>query len=657
VVSPFLVDAAECCWPGALAAGLGAAVLPWLRRDSTTARAIVVAAVLALMWRYIVWRWTSTLPPFGFTLDTLVALVFILVETAALVGATISFFFLSRVCDRSAEVEANLGWLTALPTPPLIDVFICTYNEEEAILEQTIVGALAMDYPNYRLWTLDDGRRPWLEALCARLGCGYITRAGNAHAKAGNINNALGRVAGLEPPPDFVAILDADFVPTPNFLTRATTLFREDDVGVVQTPQHFANPDPMQRNLSLARVWPDEQRYFFDVIMASKDAWGAAFCCGTSSIVRFAPLVQMGGFPTDSVTEDYLLTLRLKRIGYRTVYLNERLSLGLAPEGLREYIVQRSRWCLGFMQICVGRSGPLRPGNGLSLVDRFILSETFLHWAANHCYRLLGLALPLSYFLFGIAAVRADASDTLYNFLPFFIAQTQAVAWLSGARSLPIMGDLGLLLAATSVVKAVWQGLTKPQGQKFVVTAKGGDRSRRYVQMRVLAPFLTLLALTIVGVCRAFILDPPSDLRGAASLPLFWSWYNIFILTLACVVCIEQPRLRRSERFDGRGSVARLVVDGRPAYYLIEDISTGGMRLRGIAPAAVGAELTLLLDGKPLKAAVARAGATEFAIAVEDGFEARAAMIRAVYSGRYDPGVAEINPARVAVGVARRLFG
>jgi len=74
---------------------------------------------------------------------------------------------------------------------------------------------------------------------------------------------------------------------------------------VVQTPQHFANPDPMQRNLSLARVWPDEQRYFFDVIMASKDAWGAAFCCGTSSIVRFAPLVQMGGFPTDSVTEDY----------------------------------------------------------------------------------------------------------------------------------------------------------------------------------------------------------------------------------------------------------------------------------------------------------------------------------------------------------------
>ena len=655
-MSPLFANAVECCWPAALVAGAGLAILPWLKRDSVAARAVVVAIVLALMWRYLLWRWLSTLPPFGFTLDTLVALVFIFVETAALVGATISFFFLSRVRDRAAEVEANLGWLTSLPTPPLIDVLICTYNEEEAILEQTIVGALAMDYPNYRLWTLDDGRRPWLEALCARLSCGYITRADNAHAKAGSINNALRRVAALATPPDYVAILDADFVPTPNFLTRAMTLFREDDVGVVQTPQHFANPDPMQRNLSLARVWPDEQRYFFDVIMASKDAWGAAFCCGTSSIIRFAPVMRIGGFPTDSVTEDYLLTLRLKQIGYRTVYLNERLSLGLAPEGLREYIGQRSRWCLGFMQICVGRSGPLRPGNGLTLVDRLILSETFLHWSANHCYRLLGLALPLSYFLFGIAAVRADASDTLDHFLPFFIAQTQAVAWLSGARSLPIMGDLGLLLAATSVVKAVWQGLTKPQGQKFVVTAKGGDRSRRHVQTRALAPFMALLALTIVGVCRAFFLDPSSDLRGAASLPLFWSWYNIFILTLACVVCIEQPRFRRSERFDGRGAVARLIVDGRAMFFLIEDISTGGMRLRGVAPAPVGAELTLFLDGRRLRAAVVRAGATDFAVAVEDDFEARAAMIRAVYSGRYDPGVAEIKPLQVALGLARRLF-
>jgi cellulose synthase (UDP-forming) len=33
------------------------------------------------------------------------------------------------------------------------------------------------------------------------------------------------------------------------------------------------------------------------------------------------------------VTEDYLVTLKMKAAGFRTVYLNERLSLGLAPRG------------------------------------------------------------------------------------------------------------------------------------------------------------------------------------------------------------------------------------------------------------------------------------------------------------------------------------
>ena len=40
------------------------------------------------------------------------------------------------------------------------------------------------------------------------------------------------------------------------------TLFRDPTVGVVQTPQHFVNPDPIQINLGATKFWPDEQRYF-----------------------------------------------------------------------------------------------------------------------------------------------------------------------------------------------------------------------------------------------------------------------------------------------------------------------------------------------------------------------------------------------------------
>ena len=53
------------------------------------------------------------------------------------------------------------------------------------------------------------------------------------------------------------------------------------------------------------------------------------------------------------------------RIGNAWHTVGPALVLGLAPEGLKEYVVQRSRWALGFAQICRSELGPLRRGNGL----------------------------------------------------------------------------------------------------------------------------------------------------------------------------------------------------------------------------------------------------------------------------------------------------
>ena len=158
-------------------------------------------------------------------LDFTVGALFLFIETTGLVAAILCMVFLSRSRDRTPDVERNKPWLEALAEKPLIDVLICTYNEEEAILERTIIGATGMDYPNYRVWVLDDGNRPWLQALCEELGCGYVARPDNRHAKAGNINYAPGQIAQLPKPPQFISILDADFVPMPDFLSRAMTLF------------------------------------------------------------------------------------------------------------------------------------------------------------------------------------------------------------------------------------------------------------------------------------------------------------------------------------------------------------------------------------------------------------------------------------------------
>jgi cellulose synthase (UDP-forming) len=642
-------------WPTLALLGGSIVAMAALNRSAPATRMGVMAISVTLLLRYYFWRASSTLPPVGLSLDFVVGALFLFVETTGLVAAILCFFYLSGSRPRTPDVERNKPWLEALPVKPLIDVLICTYNEEEAILERTIIGATGMDYPNYRVWVLDDGGRPWLQAMCEKLDCGYIARPDNAHAKAGNINHALGQIAELPNPPQFVSILDADFVPMPDFLSRAMTLFRDERIGIVQTPQHFINPDPIQTNLLAAQVWPDEQRFFFDVVMPAKDAWSAAFCCGTSSIVRFEPLIRIGGLPTDSVTEDYLLTLRMKEAGYTTAYLNEALTLGLAPEGLKEYISQRSRWCLGFMQIMRGRSGPFSPSSNLTFIDRLSLIDSFLMWAAVYPSKLVGVIVPILYLVFNIRSVNADLHDVAVYFLPFFVWHTVAMSWLTRGRVMPVMSDVCQLIAAPQVLKAVIVGLLKPQGHKFKVTAKGGDRNRRFVEWPLFRFYSVLLALTILSIGFAFHLNARGDGIEFGALALIWSWYNLVILTIVCFVCIEQPRRRKAERFETNELVA-LISDGQEHLRQLIDISISGARVAGLAPVTKGGATTCRIRNCTVEVKIIRAGADSFAISFDGSLAMRFAMIRHFYSSQYVKAFEKVNAASVGKAVAQRLL-
>ncbi len=631
------------------------AVLLWVPTTSAIARVCLSVASLAMMGRYLFWRYTDTLADPSDTLNWIAGLTFVGIETLALASAALALLFLSRVRDRSAEADAHADWLESQDEPPLVDVFICTYNEEERLLERTIIAALGMDYPRYRTWILDDGRRPWLRKLCATLGCGYVTRADNAHAKAGNINHALGVVAKLDQPPDFICILDADFVPTAGFVTRAMSLFHDPTVGIVQTPQHFLNPDPIQANMALTGSWPDEQRYFFDIVLPAKDAWGCAFCCGTSSITRFDALMKIGGLPTDSVTEDYLLTLRLKEIGYSTAYLNEPLTFGLAPEGLKEYVTQRGRWCLGFMQIVRGPSGPFTFRRSLKFIERLSLTEAFLNWTFAYLYKMAGILVPALYLLFGIKAVEVSLIDMLSVFLPYYVLHSLTMSWVSHGRVVPVMTDVGQLINAVPALKAAFLGLFGPRNQKFHVTAKGGDRSKRFVEWPVLRIFLILLAFCVAGVLNGFTFNDHHIPIGEGALALFWSWYNIVVLVIVCIVCIEQPRLRRSGRFPVDG-IAAVFVNGTRQSFRLRDISVTGAHFAGTPPTELGQTLLIRIDDAHLRATLVRVTKGGFSVRFENSLKARIATIRHIYSAAHERAIRHVPRVAVFRAVFQRLL-
>ena len=643
------------CWsdplaPALMAAGFLCLFLPWANRENPWVRGTLVAISLILTWHYLLWRITA-LPQFGMSADWLFGISFFGAELLTGIGGTITWILLSRRSSRSATVEANTPWL--VQTRPLVDVLICTYNEDLAILERTIIGAMAMSYPNFRVWVLDDGRRAWLSDLCARKGCHYLSRPDNSHAKAGNINHAVRHLAQLPSPPDFVAVLDADFVPFSNFVSRALCLFKDPATGIVQTPQHFFNPDPIQSNLAISEVFPDEQRFFFDIIMPSKDAWDLAFCCGTSSMIRFSALREIGGFPTDSVTEDFLLTVRFLERGYKTLYLNEKLSVGLAPEGINEYATQRTRWCLGLVQICRGPSGPFRFRNGLPLSFRISLIETFLYWGASYPFRMLCQLAPAIYFLFNIRIVQASLSDAVAHFAPMVLTQVAITTWLGGGRMLPLIAEVYQLLIAPEIIKVVTFTLIRPTGHKFEVTAKGIHYAGLNVHWRLLFRFLILASITILGVAKVFAFGNSDLIEDGGAFNLFWAWYNLVVLTICCLVCIEQPRRRLDERFSTKEK-ALITIAGQVRVYDVTDISASGLCLSGEVLDPVGSPATVVIGRIKSPAVIARKGANEFAISLI-GDEARETMTRRVYSERYGKPLDKIHPSRVLAGILHRL--
>ncbi|MGN6775889.1 glycosyltransferase [Rhizobium sp.] len=635
-----------------LVVGAALLLLPMLDRDTTAGRILPCLVCEALILRTLFWRVTETLPPFGLSADVLWAYLFIFFEVLSSTSSMLLLMFLARTIDRRTEAERNRAW--TLRQMPTVAVLIATYNEEHAILERTIIGAQSQDYSNFKVYVLDDGRREWLRRMCVDRGVGYIARPDNSDAKAGNLNHALRLLAEHEPS-EFIAVLDADFVAQPNFLSSALPLFHDSKVACVQTPQHFFNPDPLQHGFKAVRYWPDEQRFFFDVLLASKDAWGVAFSCGTSSICRRAALDEIGAFPTESVTEDMLLSLKLKAAGWKTVYLNQQLSVGLAPEGIAEYVTQRGRWCLGFMQIARSAWGPFGSAP-LPLIDRISLVDAFLYWAISFPFRIICVAAPIVYALTGKAVIDTDPESVLSHYGPSISAAFLVLVWITRGRVLPVVSDASQLLITFDGMRAAVVGFFRPKGHRFKVTPKGGDRRGVTVQWRLMARFAILLAMTLASVAYGTLSEfSPIYGEKSASIWLFWSYYNALALLVATLTCIELPR-SRVEEFLTDEPVLIAWAESCDQYRVLQ-LSTAGATLCGKAPAIAGSEIVMKIDNVDSHIPARIVGATRKTFEVEfvPSRIVTDALIRKLFLGSYQLRPMEFRIRHVWTAIVGRI--
>ncbi|MCC7252963.1 glycosyltransferase [Hyphomicrobium sp.] len=516
-----------------------------IRRSS--ARLLIFGFVWLIVARYLIWRVTVTvLPASGTWYEVAWIWLCFAIEMFALFDALILYLCFLRTSDRRDEADAHEARLRgeAPEQLPSVDVYIPTYSEPLEVLEKTITGALCLDYPDFAVWVLDDGKRPWLKAYCEEKGVGYITRPDNAHAKAGNINHALTKTDG-----QYVALFDADFVVQRDFLMRTMGFFADPGIGIVQVPHTFYNADPLQTNLAVRKTIPDDQRFFFEAIMPSRDGWDAAFCCGSNSVTRREALRAIGDkLPTESLTEDMLLSLKLLRAGYLTRYLNERLAFGLAPEGLRAFFIQRSRWARGAMQILFLRAGPLGPG--LSLMQRLLFLPT--HWLSQSLSMVFGLMVPIVFMWTGVLPmVNVTIESVLVHLLPMILAVVGGICLYAPQQYFPLASQVLGVFQSFRLLPTLLVTLAKPFGHTFKVTPKGGAAGSAGYDSTVFWIAAGLMVATMAGILVNLVPEWRIVQQDALlSVVATWGAYNILLLFLACMLSLQGAVWRGEERFE-----------------------------------------------------------------------------------------------------------
>jgi cellulose synthase (UDP-forming) len=455
-----------------------------------------------------------------------------------------------------------------------VDIFVPIVNEPLSILRRTLVSCLNQHYPKdkYRVYVLDDGHREDVQNLAHALGCQYLRRSNRAHAKAGNLNHALEETSG-----DLIAVFDTDHAPAATFLMKTVGFFDDKKVSFVQTPQHFYNPDIFQNNLSLKNRIPNEQALFFRAIQPGRDRHNSAFFAGSGGIFRRQTLSQIGGFQTDTITEDIHTSLVAHAKGHESRYLNLPLAAGLMPETFESLLKQRARWASGTWQMLF-RSNPLTlPGLTWAQRINYLASIWYFGFGLP---RVICLFAPLSGLLFGIAPIKASVWELAVYYGSYFVASLLMMKIVSKGTRIALWSEVYEIAMCFRMSLAVLTTLIQPYAEReFVITPKGIQQDHRRFAFRSVHPHLITIGLLVLGLGMGIARSLNNTAEPGIQVTIAWGAINLLLLCVTMVAAIDSQQWRKVTRLP-RKVPCRLFVGNEVYNGMTEDLSEGGAQIR-----------------------------------------------------------------------------
>ena len=549
-------------------------------------RLVALAFGSSIILRYVFWRTTSTLPPLNQPENFIPGFLLYLAEMYSVMMGALSLFVVAMPLPPRPSRGASETKF------PRVDVFVPSYNEDAALLANTLAAAKSMDYPADRVdvWLLDDGstlqkrnatnileaqaataRHEQLQLLCAELGAHYLTRDRNEHAKAGNLNNGMKASKG-----ELIAVFDADHAPARDFLRETVGYFDEDPrLFLVQTPHFFLNPDPIERNLQTFDKMPSENEMFYGIIQRGLDKWNAAFFCGSAAVLRRKALEETDGFSGISITEDCETAIALHSRGWNSIYVDKPLIAGLQPATFASFIGQRSRWAQGMMQILRFRFPLLK--RGLSFPQRLCYMSSTLFWLFPFP-RTIFLFAPLFYLFFNLEIFTSSGGEFLAYTLAYMVVNMMMQNYLYGSFRWPWISELYEYVQTVHLLPAVISVILNPRKPTFKVTAK--DESISVSRLSEISrPFFVIFAVLLVALGMAVYRVYAEPYKADVTL-VVGGWTLLNLIMAGCALGVVSERGERS-------SSRRVRVNRRCEFGVgdkwfpasIEDVSVHGARL------------------------------------------------------------------------------
>jgi cellulose synthase/poly-beta-1,6-N-acetylglucosamine synthase-like glycosyltransferase len=397
-----------------------------------------------------------------------------------------------------------------LPEPaalPRVTVQLPIFNEMY-VADRLIDAVCELDYPRELLdiQVLDDSTDETTDIaeLAVRrhaargFNIRYLHRVDRRGYKAGALE------AGLkESTAGFIAIFDADFIPSGDFLRRTIPHFYADSgIGMVQARWGHINQDYSL----LTKIQSILLDAHFVLEHGGRNRAGFFFNFnGTAGVWRREAIDSSGGWQHDTLTEDLDLSYRAQLKGWRFVFLPDVVAPAEVPVEMNSFKSQQHRWAKGSIQTCM----KLLPRILRSDQPLSVKAEAFFHLSANFNYLLMSV---LSLLIFPSMYVRYEMGYTemLLIDVPLFFAATASVAvfyvksqrelysdWRSRLKFLPFLMSIGIGLSVNNT-RAVLEALFGKQSgfertPKYGIEREGDDWvGKKYHQSVGVQPIVEL---------------------------------------------------------------------------------------------------------------------------------------------------------------------